>query len=508
MPTRFKLLKHFLPPAILFVTLMSVYLRTLAPGLTWAHGGSDGGDLISAAATGGIAHPTGYPLYLLLARAFQLLPVGSLAYRTNLLSALTTALAAIFLYEVVLHAQWNSKDHQKWPAALTAGFAFGLAPLIWSQAVITEVYSLHVLLLAIVVSACSHLIPFQLETQKKYNLNVYKTLILGLAVGNHISTLLMVPGAFLSSAMGDKTQPPRSPLVRYDRSSCLKQLGLFSTGLLLYLLIPLRAMQNPPVNWGNVTTLQRFWWLVSGQLYQSYYLQLNPSALWERAQAATAVLLEQFGLLGVALGLVGLIVYGKPSRLIFLTTWMAVVFAALAVVYGSSDSYLYLMPVLLSFAIWIGTGLIGLSNQISRWPLFGRIVLPFLLLGYLLARSAMQFNQLDASTDLRAESFGNEVLSAAPENAIVFAKGDRAVFALWYFHFALAERPDLAVVAVDLLHFDWYQETLSFTYPWLKVPGPLPWPETVAAMNQSRPVCNIEYSDRAEIDCSKPAQSP
>src|SRR5512140_1586656 len=90
--------------AILVVSLMGIYLRTLAPGLTWANGGSDGGDLIAAAATGGIAHPTGYPLYLLLARLFQCLPIGNLAFRTNLMSAFFTALAATLVFEVVIRS--------------------------------------------------------------------------------------------------------------------------------------------------------------------------------------------------------------------------------------------------------------------------------------------------------------------------------------------------------------------------------------------------------------------
>src|SRR5512134_545866 len=74
------------------VVLAIAYASTLAPGITWANNGTDSGDLITAAATLGVAHPTGYPTYLLLARFFQLIPVGSLAFRTNLLSALFAAL--------------------------------------------------------------------------------------------------------------------------------------------------------------------------------------------------------------------------------------------------------------------------------------------------------------------------------------------------------------------------------------------------------------------------------
>lgn len=82
MPVRVFLRRH-LPAIFLALSLMGVYLSTLAPGLTWANDGSDGGDLIAAAYTGGVAHPTGYPLYLLLARLFQFVPLGSLADRKS-----------------------------------------------------------------------------------------------------------------------------------------------------------------------------------------------------------------------------------------------------------------------------------------------------------------------------------------------------------------------------------------------------------------------------------------
>src|SRR5262245_26488949 len=72
--------------ALVLVTLVLAYLSTLAPSITWANSGADSGDLVTAAATLGVAHPTGYPTYLLLAHLFQLLPLGDPAFRTNLLS--------------------------------------------------------------------------------------------------------------------------------------------------------------------------------------------------------------------------------------------------------------------------------------------------------------------------------------------------------------------------------------------------------------------------------------
>jgi hypothetical protein len=75
----------------LFLFSLSTYLATLAPSITWRHDGADGGDLITAAYTLGIPHPTGYPLYVLLARLFTFLPWGGIAYRVNLMSAFFAA---------------------------------------------------------------------------------------------------------------------------------------------------------------------------------------------------------------------------------------------------------------------------------------------------------------------------------------------------------------------------------------------------------------------------------
>ena len=46
----------------------------------------------------GIAHPTGYPLYILLGRLFAALPIGTVAWRINLASAVFATLAASLIY--------------------------------------------------------------------------------------------------------------------------------------------------------------------------------------------------------------------------------------------------------------------------------------------------------------------------------------------------------------------------------------------------------------------------
>ena len=503
-----------LPPVLLAVSLLGIYASTLAPGLTWANGGSDGGDLIAAAATGGIAHPTGYPLYLLLARLFQLLPVGSLAFRTNLMSAVFTSLGAMLVYKLVTRSFSPLQGGQAWLAGIVAGYAFGLAPLIWSQAVITEVYAIHAFLVISILYLYAKPEPGSMIDQK--NLDRQRGLVLGLGMGNHVTLLLLVPMALFLGSFHKRAFPDRSARTekswfgtfRLDTHSLLRQLLWFALGLCLYMILPLRALSHPPVNWGNPVTPGRFWWLVSGDLYQGYYLQFALSGLWEHIQAWAALLLQQFGPPGLILGVIGLVIFITPSHLYLLSIWTAAVFMGFAVFYNSPDSYVYLIPMFTSFAIWIGLGIGGLLNQFSaRFPKIA-LVFGLTLLAYFVGRSVTHLSQVDASYDYRAENFGSEILSAAPEKAILFAKGDQAVFALWYFHFALRQRSDLTVIASDLLHFDWYQENLKTTYPALIIPGPFPWPATVAAANPLRTVCFVQYVDRPEMECGGLIESP
>jgi hypothetical protein len=75
---------------------LAVYLATFSRDLTWAHYGIDGGDLITAVMTQGAPHPTGYPTYILLGKLVGSVPLGLIAARFSLLSALPMALAAGF----------------------------------------------------------------------------------------------------------------------------------------------------------------------------------------------------------------------------------------------------------------------------------------------------------------------------------------------------------------------------------------------------------------------------
>lgn len=480
---------------------MGVYLASMAPGLTWANYGMDGGDLIAAAATGGIAHPTGYPVYLLLARLFQLLPIGSLAFRTNLMSAIAVASAAVVVYVLVTRSLSPSNPHQYWAAGLVAGSAFGLAPLVWSQALITEVYALHSLFVGLILFLSVEN-PSKHFTQKCKDCTLGLTF--GIAMGNHITTILLLPVVLFSTFHRKPYLAEGKHWINswhLDGRSLLRRIVWGGVGLLVYIALPLRALSNPPVNWGNPVTMDGFTWLVSGKLYQGLLLDLSVASILERVQTAAALLLEQYGIIGLGAGLTGLIVLFKPTRLNFGMLWIVAASSAFAIGYATRDAFMYLIPAFLCFAIWIGMGSGGLMHSASkRLPILGPLVSLILILT-LLIQAWNSWPNVDASHDLRAESFGKSVLSIAPARAIVFAQGDEAIFTLWYFQYAQKNRPDLVIIASDLLGFSWYLQTLRSTYPDLNLPSPFPFEETVVVANPGRPICHVQYIRVAEINC-------
>src|SRR3989338_9893026 len=87
----------FIIASAIFCLVMAVYLFTLAPTIYI----EDNPELITAAATLGIPHPSGYPLFVLLGKLFTFIPFGSIPWRVNLMSAFFSALTISFLYLIL-----------------------------------------------------------------------------------------------------------------------------------------------------------------------------------------------------------------------------------------------------------------------------------------------------------------------------------------------------------------------------------------------------------------------
>src|SRR5688572_17435419 len=170
---------------------LAAYGLTLAPTVTLV----DSGELVVAARNLGVAHPPGFPSYVLLGHLASLVPAGSVAERLNAFSAVGAALAAAALVLALgrgLRTGDGPAASRSWTAAAPAtlaGLLLAFAHTTWSYATVTEVYALTTLALVA-------LLGLALAARRSEGRAPWFALaaVLGLATGtHHVTIALLLP---------------------------------------------------------------------------------------------------------------------------------------------------------------------------------------------------------------------------------------------------------------------------------------------------------------------------
>jgi hypothetical protein len=474
-------------PTSIVVVLVSLialglYLGTMAPSLTLGHGSTDGAELAVAVHTRGIPHPTGYPTYVLLAQAFRAFPWRDLAGRLNLFSAVAAALTTGLV--AALAGTLFTREKGPLPAAIAAavaGLSLTVAGLFWSQALVTEVYTLHTLFLAL---------GLWLVQRWRGRGGIYLPLAglcLGVGLGNHVSLLFLLPGVACFLAC---SQPrPRWPMV-------LLTVGLLVAGLSVYLVLPLRAAADPWLNWNNPRDWASLWAHVSGRSYGGLILRAPWPQAASRVSAAARFLLRDFAPWGALLGLAGLLILGRKDRpLLLLTGIPAALGLLLAVTYGGVESQVHLLTLYVAWALWAGVAAGALATAL--WERFGAragqaaLLLPllsFVLLFWHLPTWSLHRDPGPLPEQAR-------VLATLPSGGLLLSDADELTFPLWYAQVVEGTRPDLVVVDVRLLEWPWYRQQLPARYPGLAVPRTASadgWLGALLEANPGRPAFSLD----------------
>lgn len=177
--------------------VLAIYLLTLAPTVTFW----DAGELIAAARTLGIPHPPGTPLFVLIAHVWGMVfAIGDYAWRLNLLSALSGAAASgcwfLVAHDMVRRMAAANGGAAQDRLALGAGFSAALLTAFswttWQNSTETEVYSIAMLLLALVAWIAMRWRVVR-EEGRGTRLLLLALYIGGMSIGNHLLVLLVGP---------------------------------------------------------------------------------------------------------------------------------------------------------------------------------------------------------------------------------------------------------------------------------------------------------------------------
>src|SRR5450759_5247131 len=167
-----------LAPVFVFAASLVLYLRTLLPGMAF----DDWGEMQTVPHVLGIAHPTGYPTYILTAWLFELLPFGSIAFRANLFAAVcvSVALAAMTCTTMRLGVRPT--------IAAAMAIATGATGTVWVAATVADIDPFHLALMALLVDR-----SLAWADGRRTRDLALGGLLVGLSLGTHLLTLFVAP---------------------------------------------------------------------------------------------------------------------------------------------------------------------------------------------------------------------------------------------------------------------------------------------------------------------------
>ena len=276
--------------ACAIVTAVSIW--TAWPGLS----ALDGGDFITAGTVLGVPHATGFPLEVQLTGVATLAPVGNLAWRCALVSALLSGVAAgLFTW---LGGSLGRLRGGYWIVAAAVTVSFATVDTLAMHARVAEVYALNLALIGLALVGLE-----RLSATGDLRWRAVVALACGLGLANHaLFRLWFVPLVFASILIVPKDRRLRG------MAGCVL---VGTAALFAYAYLAVAAAADPPHNWGDPSTLDRWWAHVTARDIRAAFAdEMMPGGIYLRVYVADLArqmwegltLLVPFGLMAAWIG--------------------------------------------------------------------------------------------------------------------------------------------------------------------------------------------------------------
>jgi len=435
---------------ITFLTSFGLYLLTMCPTVY----SGDSGELTTACSVLGIAHPPGYPLYVLLGKIFTLIiPFGNIAYRVNLMSAFFGAMTCGLVYLAVKRisglADKESPNLANLPAYLLtclSALTLAFSNPLWSQSTMAEVYSLNGFFVALIIYLL--LLPtFHF---------LLPAFLFGLGLGNHHTLVLLIPGiVYLLMVTGRRKTVDGKPLFSTLLPSTLYLLPVFLLGFSVYLFMIVRSQQNPIADWDNPENITNFLKVVFRTGYggimhleeKGGFLTRPMNLFVQQMSEFAGNLIKSFTIFGFIVGIFGIFLNYKQNKksfwflfLIFIFIGPFFIFLANKPVENYTRDLLepFYIPSIIVFAIWISFGIIFLikKNKLNY----------VLIIGILIFQFKTNFAENNLRNNFIAFDFGKNILKTVQNNSLLFLdKSDESVFILAYQKIVEKRKPSVEI---------------------------------------------------------------
>jgi len=403
---------------------------------------NDNPEFTAAAALAGIPHPSGYPLYVIIAWLFAKLPLGSLPYRVNLLSALCASASLVAVYFILQKAIRALDPERRFHDAVAAALTLPLAAtgLFWYQAIVAKTYTLNLLLTLVAV-----LLAVKCREEKRPRDFYMFALIAGLGISNHPMFALTLP--FLAAMLIVKKA--------WSKKRFFICFGLFILGLAPYAYLPIRSAAHPLLDWAQIVDWHSFWVFVM----RTQYGDLGLGSAWDKMMFLSFFSIgafEQFGwaLIFLPIGMVWTLKSAKPwcyavSALLFSNAVGIIGLRNSTFNYANTAfNETYNLPSYVAVYIFCAIGFWFAARYFKKFAAPAAIVICLLAAGLFLQKNL-------PANDLHGFKFIDDLsrvtLKSLPPNAVLImyhndAAGDTSTFSIMYQRDVAHLRPDVSVI--------------------------------------------------------------
>ena len=465
------------------------YLLTIAPSVIQI----DTGELAAVQCTLGIAHPTGYPLFTILGYVFSLIPLPvTKIFQMNLLAALycSTAVSIFTFTAKIVLDNWNSfqfikhfkektkskkkesakvvqtassssveiSETYKISSAIFGGLFLALSKTFWFQSTSVEVYSLHLLLITLIILA---LVKAFLHSDKESSISKYWIIFaitLALGFSNHMTTLLIIPGvAYLYFTKNGFA-------VKSLKQILFMLLIFFPILILIYSYLPIRASQSPVMNWGNPIEWERIIRHISGQQYQVWLFSSTEAAAKQFKYFVSNLPNEfSFSLLIALAGLFVSFIYARKFFIFNIIVFLSTVLYSINYDINDIDSYFLLAYISLAFFTVFGIVQLILFANKNKMQLIIPVSVIVLFVGL---QFYSNYDEVNQRGNYIYEDYTKSILNTVPNNSIIFSyQWDYFISASYYFQLVEDYRKDVVVIDKELLRRSWYYNQLNTNHP-------------------------------------------
>jgi hypothetical protein len=461
------------------ICIFFIYILTLAPGVVEI----DSGELATVQATLGIAHPTGYPLFTMFGFLLLKIPFpASIIYKANLLAAIWCTLGIWVLMKTILFVLENSiLENQKdekiknkkadkkavkatnlippylFPCvAIFSGLMLGFSKTFWMQSTSVEVYSLQILLFVLIIYATLKAYFSNKENKSKW---MWFGFTLALGFSNHMTTLLILPFSAILFFQKEK-------LNNITIKKILLSVSVFIPALIIiYSYLPLRAVANPIMNWGNPFNWENFFRHISGKQYQVWMFSSIEATKTHLASYLVNFPAE-FGYAGLIIGLIGIIYSYKVARKLFYALLITYFTSVLYVInYDITDLDSYFLMSYMMFSFFIAFGFVRIIFYLQKNLTNVTTVIAITTI-FALCPLALNYSDVDQSDVHTFEDYTRAILNSTKKNSIILSyQWDYFVAASYYFQNIEGFRNDATIIDKELLRRSWYYNQLQKNHP-------------------------------------------